>query len=550
MTAPRRLLASHASVALLDSAATRALEQRAAADLPPHELMRRAGVALLRLARAVAPHARSAWVAAGPGNNGGDGLVLATLLRRAGMAVSVSLVGHAAQRARPADAAWALQEARAAGVTLLDTLPDAAALARVDLCVDALFGVGQTRAPQGEFATAIEALNACAATLLAVDLPTGLCGDSGAALGEHVVRATHTLALLSVKPGLFTGAGREFAGEPWFCDLGVAQPAPLASMTTLCGADRVVPLLPRRRHLANKGSFGDVHVAGGAAGMVGASLLAGRAAATAGAGRVFVHMRASDAGVPLPVDLAHPELMLRPLVQLPPALRENPRATVVAGCGGGADVGAELPAYLSHACRLVLDADALNAVARDAGLRAQLRTRAQRGLPTILTPHPLEAARLLGSTAAQVQADRAACARRLAADTGAVVVLKGSGTLVASPDGRVSVNPSGDARLASAGTGDVLAGWIGGLWAAQPHEPAAPPATAADTGTHTHPTADAETDASDTRQAGALLLAQQVAAAAVFVHGRSCAVARDTRLPLVASALIAAIAQAVRSLDD
>jgi hydroxyethylthiazole kinase-like uncharacterized protein yjeF len=517
----RRLLDPAADIALFDAATTRRIEARAAAALPPHELMARAGRALARLASACAPHARRAWVACGPGNNGGDGLVLATHLHAAGVAVVASLVGHRPDRPLPDDAAWALAQARAAGVAILDGLPDAATLAATDLRVDALLGVGQARAPQGALAEAIAALNAAGGPLLAVDLPTGLSGDSGATLGDAVVHADHTLALLTAKPGLVTGEGREHGGILWFDDLGVAPASGEAPVAALAGASTAARRHARRGQVANKGSFGDVHVAGGAAGMVGASLLAGHAASLAGAGRVLVHGHASDPGGPLPVDVRHPELMLRPAADLESSLRGNARATVVAGCGGGDEAAAQLPGLLAHAARLVLDADALNAIARDDGLRTQLRHRGERGAPTILTPHPLEAARLLGAGAAEVQADRLAAARRLAADCRAVVVLKGSGTVVSAPDGRVRVNPTGDARLASAGTGDVLAGWIGGLWSAQ-----------------------SRTDAVD-----AVELAREVATAAVFVHGRACAFAPGDRRPVVAGELAALMARAVDALD-
>jgi len=520
MTTPRRLLERPDDVALFDDATTRRLERRGAAALPAHALMARAGLALLRLARAVAPNARTAWIAAGPGNNGGDGLVLATWLQRAGVDVRVTLVGHRADRPLPDDAAWALAEARAAGVAIAAELPTEPERARLDLAVDALLGVGQARAPEGAMAAAIAALNALRAPVLSVDAPTGLSTDTGAQLGDAAVRATHTLALLTAKPGLFTGAGRELAGEPWFDDLGVAPEDGAPPTATLTGADAALAPLPRRRHLANKGSFGDVHVAGGAAGMVGAALLAAHAASLAGAGRVLVHTHASGDCAALPVDVRHPELMLRPMAELQAALRDNRKATVVAGCGGGDAVAAELPGCLAHAARLVLDADALNAIARDASLRTLLRARGARGSATILTPHPLEAARLLGSDAKQVQADRLAAARRIAADTGAVVVLKGSGTLVATPDGRLAVNPSGDARLASAGTGDVLAGWLGGLWSAQSSD-------------------DAAVD-----QAFA------VARAAAWIHGRACDFTAGTRLPLVAGELAAHMARAAQALAD
>jgi hydroxyethylthiazole kinase-like uncharacterized protein yjeF len=525
MTVPCRLLSNPSSTPLFDSATTHRIEERASAGLPAHAMMERAGVALARLARAVAPHARGVWIAAGPGNNGGDGLVLASMLKGAGVEVSVSLVGHSA-RALPPDAAWALQRARDAGVTLLHGLPDAQALADIDLCVDALFGVGQTRAPEGEFAIAIDALNACDAPTLGIDVPTGLCTDTGTALGKSVVRATHTLTLLTAKVGLLTGTGRDVCGEIWFDDLGVQPAASDLPAAALVGEADVAPLYPRRRQDGNKGNFGDVHIAGGAAGMVGAALLAGHAASVAGAGRVLVHAHSSDHGGVLPVDVRYPELMLRAVIELQKAVRENANATVVVGCGGGDDVAIELAGCLSNAWRLVLDADALNALARDAGLREQLRRRAQRGQPTILTPHPLEAARLLGATAADVQADRPAAARRLAADTGAVVVLKGSGTLIATPGGQLMVNPTGDSRLATAGTGDVLAGWIGGSWSAQARARGAATAT------------------SD------LALAHRVAVAAVFVHGRACDFATGARLPLIASELARAISRATEALID
>jgi hydroxyethylthiazole kinase-like uncharacterized protein yjeF len=517
----RRLLDPAADLALFDAATTRRIEARAAAALPPHELMARAGRALARLARAIAPHARRAWIACGPGNNGGDGLVLATHLHAAGIAVVASLVGHRPGRALPADAAWALAQARAAGVAILDGLPDDAALAGMDLCVDALLGVGQARAPEGALAEAIAALNAAGRPLLAVDLPTGLAGDTGATPGDAVVRADHTLALLTAKPGLVTGEGRERCGVLWFDDLGIAPAPDEAPVATLTGESTAARRHARRGQVANKGRFGDVHVAGGAAGMVGASLLAGHAASLAGAGRVLVHGHASDAGGTLPVDVRHPELMLRPAAELDALLRGNARATVVAGCGAGDEAAAQLPGLLAHAARLVLDADALNAIARDDGLRAQLRRRGARGAPTVLTPHPLEAARLLGTSAAAVQEDRLAAARRLAADCRAVVVLKGSGTVVATPGGRLAINPTGDARLATAGTGDVLAGWTGGLWSAQ-----SPPDDAAAAGE----------------------LAFEVAAAAAFVHGRACAFAGGGRRPVVAGELAALMARAVDAL--
>jgi len=187
--------------------------------------------------------------------------------------------------------------------------------------------------------------------------------------------------------------------------------------------------------------------------MTGAALLAACAALHQGAGRVFVGLL--DGGS-LGVDANHPELMFRPLESLDPA-----QLTVVCGCGGGNAVAAQLPHLLSAASLAVIDADALNSIANDSQLQQLLRARHARGRQTVLTPHPLEAARLLGSTTAEVQQDRLATAQQLAQRFYCTVVLKGSGTVIAAPGVTPVINPTGNALLATAGTGDVLAGMIG-----------------------------------------------------------------------------------------
>jgi hydroxyethylthiazole kinase-like uncharacterized protein yjeF len=439
----RALLPAACDQPLHDSEATRRIEAAAQAALPPHTLMRRAGLAVARLALAVAPHARRVLVLAGPGNNGGDGFDAALHLRMAGREVQVVHLGEASRA--PHDARDAIARAQAAGVAIspaLDAQPQA------DLLVDALLGLGTTRAPQGAIGDAI-ARTAHLRPTLAVDVPSGLQPDTGALLGEVAVRATHTLALLTAKPGLFTAQGRDHAGRVWLDDLGVA--ANQAPSAQLIARHAPAP----RRHAQHKGSFGDLLVVGGSPGMGGAALLAARAALAAGAGRVY--LRALDPHAAA-LDAAQPALMLREPAALP--------ATVVCGCGGGGPVHGALPALLSRARRLLLDADALNAIADDAALERLLAARAARGGATVLTPHPLEAARLLGeSNAAAVQADRLAAAQAIAERWRCVVVLKGSGSVIAAPRALPSINASGNARLASAGTGDVLAGWIGGRWA-------------------------------------------------------------------------------------
>jgi hydroxyethylthiazole kinase-like uncharacterized protein yjeF len=464
-----RILGSHRAWPLYGTANSRAIEQRALERTAEHGLMQRAGLAVARLALAVAPYARRTWVVAGPGNNGGDGLEAAAHLRRAGHDVTVHLIGS--PHAQPADARAALERARGAGVRIEPGLP--AQAPACDLVIDALLGLGSTRPPRGDFAHAIAAINTAGAPCLAVDLPTGLAADTGAVdEAADCVRAAHTLSLLTLKPGLFTAQGRDAAGEVWLDDLGI-EPT-VEPDAWLAGAP---PAQARalRRHAQHKGSFGDVVVVGGAPGMGGAAVLAARSALAAGAGRVY--LAPLDEALPS-IDSTRPELMLRERAWLaaPPWLAQR---TVVCGCGGGDEVRAALPPLLHHAGRLVLDADALNALAGDEALRHALQARAARGWPSVLTPHPLEAARLLARPLAEVQADRLGAARRLAEAFGAVVVLKGSGSVVAAAAQVPHVNPTGNAALASPGTGDVLAGWIGGWWSAAASTSVSAPGNAA-----------------------------------------------------------------------
>ena len=218
------------------------------------------------------------------------------------------------------------------------------------------------------------------------------------------------------------------------------------------------PAEAARLHASHKGSYGDVAIIGGAPGMTGAALLAASAALHAGAGRVFVGLLDNNA---LTVDVQQPELMFRPIKEL-----DLSAMTAVCGCGGGHSIHAALLDVLSSPAPVVLDADALNEIAASSDLQTTLVARSARQAVTVLTPHPLEAARLLATTAHQVQGDRLAAAQVLAQRFGCTVVLKGSGSIVASPQQVPVINPTGNARLASAGTGDVLAGMVGAQLAA------------------------------------------------------------------------------------
>ena len=444
--------------------ATREMERAAAEDLPAHTLMQRAGLSVAKLALAIAPHTQTVWIACGPGNNGGDGLEAAMHLKLWGKNPIVTWLG--APDKAPADAAQSRWRAINAEVEFADGPPR-----QFDLCIDALLGLGASsgsapgnRPIEARMALWIAQMNAAPAPVLAVDLPTGLNADTGQA-GPTCVQAQFTLSLLTLKPGLFTAHGRDASGEVWFDSLARPEQPGGAAMGVLgTPPNPANPVLPTawltgmpsfqpRPHASHKGSFGDVAVIGGASGMTGAALLAASAALHFGAGRVFVSLL--DGGA-MAVDPNQPELMFRALDAL-----DLKRMTVVCGCGGGDAVHQPLAKVLSTCALAVIDADAINSIAIDSQLQTLLRARARRGQATVLTPHPLEAARLLKLDALQIQHDRLGAAQQIADQFACVVALKGSGTVVAAPGLTPAINPTGDARLATAGTGDVLAGMVG-----------------------------------------------------------------------------------------
>ncbi|HEY1610524.1 MAG TPA: NAD(P)H-hydrate dehydratase, partial [Paraburkholderia sp.] len=438
----------------------------------------RAGAAAAHLLREQLAHApspaagRPVWIAAGPGNNGGDALVVATELHRAGVAVEVCMPVEV----KPDDARWALAAARAAGVAITAAAP--ASFDGYGWLVDGLFGIGLARALDGVFATLAQRLSARSRSdghVLALDIPSGLDSDTGTLVGDGpAVRATHTVTFIAAKPGLYTGAGRDHAGAVTIAPIGVDVDD--SSAARLNAPALFAPWMPARDFSTHKGTFGTLAVIGGDTGMCGAPILASRAALLTGAGKV--HVAFIGSGAP-PYDAPHPELMLDAADRL--ALDAMDALSI--GCGMGASQHARdvLDRALQCGLPTLLDADALNLLARDDALAARVAGHGTpqgdrvAGTPCVLTPHPLEAARLLGSDTQTVQRDRLAAARALAARFAAVVVLKGSGTVIASPDGRLAINPTGNAGLATGGTGDVLGGIIGAQLAQRlpPYEAAA-----------------------------------------------------------------------------
>ncbi|WHZ20745.1 MAG: NAD(P)H-hydrate epimerase/ ADP-dependent (S)-NAD(P)H-hydrate dehydratase [Rhodanobacteraceae bacterium] len=434
-------------LALYTTAQVRALDQAAiAAGIPGIELMERAARAAFDALRRRWPQARTLCVLCGPGNNGGDGFLMAALARAAGIQANVV----ATSEHSVGDAALARERCLREGGRVLQVASD---LPDADVYVDALFGSGLNRAPSGDAAALIAAVNAQPKPVLALDVPSGLDSDTGVAFAP-CVRATATVCFVGWKRGLFTAQGPDQCGERTLATLDIperiyAQADPDAVLLT-------PQALPPRHRDSHKGRYGHVLAIGGDLGAGGAVRMCGEAAARVGAGLVSIATREANVGAILS---ARPELMPQG-VHVPRNLEPLlARASVLAvGPGlGQDDWGRGLwQVALDAAKPTVLDADGLNLLAA-----------APRALPEacVLTPHPGEAAHLLGTTTAGVQADRFAAARALAQQHRAVVALKGAGSLIADPEGRIAVCPWGNPGMASGGMGDVLTGVIAGLLA-------------------------------------------------------------------------------------
>src|SRR5262245_49705012 len=385
--------------------------------------MERAGAAAAELAAKIASDkSKDILVLAGPGNNGGDARIAADSLKEKFFRITIADKEVAAQKP------WAL-------------------------VIDGLFGIGLAQPIEGEYAKLVDYVNRQSCPVLAIDIPSGVQSDSGRVLGCSV-RASHTITFIALKPGLLTLDGPDHCGEISVNDLGLQLPqasAWVAEPRLFQGA------LKRRPRNFHKGMAGSLAIVGGAAGMTGAALLAGRAALRLGAGRVYVGLLDENSPV---VDLSAPELMLR---HPDDALGEDLDALVVGpGLGRGERAETLVGAALASDIPCVLDADALNLISENADLR---HACARRTAETLITPHPAEAARLLALSTADVQADRVKAAKILATNLNAHVVLKGAGSILVARDGHWFVNASGNPGMASAGMGDVLAGILGALLA-------------------------------------------------------------------------------------
>jgi len=420
-----------------------------AAGTPGYELMQRAAYAGWRALRQKWPQSGCITVLAGRGNNAGDGYLIAALAMHAGWQVQVLAVGDPAELQGDARRAWA--EADTGGVEIR---PWSECAPLQGVLVDALLGTGLQGSVREPYAQAICMINASHLPVLAVDIPSGLCADTGSELGV-AVQASLTVTFVGLKLGLFTGAGPDRVGTLQFAEL---QGDPLVRAEVAVAAERLTAAgltkLPPRKRTTHKGELGHVLVIGGDRGFAGAALLAAESALRAGAGLVSLATRGEHVLAAL---ARRPELMCAAIAsanQLYPMVEAADVLVVGPGLGQAAWGRSLLSAAMNGQQAQVWDADALNLLA---GGYATLP------VGSVLTPHPGEAARLLGCSTAHVQADRPAAARELAQRYQSVVVLKGAGSLIADPAGNLAVCCNGHPAMAGAGFGDVLGGLIGAL---------------------------------------------------------------------------------------
>lgn len=422
------------------------------AGIGGYTLMKRAAEAALNVALREFPEARRWQVVCGGGNNGGDGYVLARLAKEQGVAVSV--ISMTPPESLTGDAAVACADFTAAGGVAVNW--GGGLDQDAGLLVDAILGSGLDRNVEGRFAQAVDLINAHPAPVLALDIPSGISSDTGKVMGT-AVHADRTVTFVGLKSGLFLDRAADFVGKLSFAGLEVPPECLRAVRPAMRRIDNraIGRALPPRQRSAHKGDFGHLLVIGGGKGMPGAIRLAGEAALRCGAGRVTVATHAANCAA---VVVGRPELMCHAIERGADLTRLlDSVSTVAIGPGLGTDAWARelLDEVLRRDLPVVLDADALNLLAQNPARRDSW----------ILTPHPGEAARLLATSTAAVQAERLRSLADLQQRYGGTVVLKGAGTLVSSPDGPPWLCTAGNPGMATAGMGDVLTGVIAGLLA-------------------------------------------------------------------------------------
>ena len=439
--------------------AIRIIEKSALASLPVGTLMQRAGAAAATTANTIINRSGSpkgrVLVLAGPGNNGGDALETAANLANSGHDVTILMV---LKRTNPTEeTSLAMKKAAKSRAKWEDALSLTESIERIaksrwTLAIDGIFGIGLNEGIKGNLKELVLAVNRLGCPILALDVPSGLDVDTGTIVGgeDIAIKATHTITFIGDKPGLHTAKGRDYAGIVTVADLAVEKKHFIPSGCFLNHPELFQTFLKPRAHDSHKGTYGRVGIIGGDNGMGGALTLASRTALMMGSGFSYaIYIKDAPA-----IDPICPEVMIRL------AHRPHPNCTALAigpGLGQSHVAYEALQKTLSTNLPLVIDADALNLIAANPALKQILLYR--KG-SAVITPHPLEAARLLETDTATVQSDRIKATMRLATQFNVTAVLKGSGTVICSPEGSFAINPTGNPALATAGSGDVLTGMI------------------------------------------------------------------------------------------
>ncbi len=433
---------------LLELSALRELEERNERVLGDFELMERAGTAAADLICSLHKTPCTVTVLCGPGNNGGDGYVCARVLSdREYQVYCVQVADKNPSEKKAAAKAKRLWE-EAGGVTFID--PYSAPKSQV--VVDAIFGIGLDKPLKGDFIDAVQWFNEREALHVSLDIPTGLDSQTGQWVGGiGGCFADYTITFIAGKPGLFTAMGPEICGHVHTDNLGIS--VPLSNINLIEPADFKSVLAPRKLYSSKK-DFGRLGIIGGGKGTVGAALIAGRTALKLGAGSVLIETTEEK----IPYDPNCPELMFRDKIDF----SEIDALIVGPGMGFSAKALKRFEEAIESNIPLIIDADALTMMARDEALLSKV---AFRSAHTVLTPHPGEAARILKTTVKDVQSDRVMRAQEISVLTGAVTVLKGSGTVIAQRSGKTWICPTGTAALATAGSGDALSGILGAMFA-------------------------------------------------------------------------------------
>jgi ADP-dependent NAD(P)H-hydrate dehydratase / NAD(P)H-hydrate epimerase len=464
---------------VVTAAQMQALDRRTITEarIPGTVLMERAGEGVITFLeqRFGPPRGKTVAILCGKGNNGGDGLVVARLLRRRRANIRVLLLASVTDLSRDA-AVMYRRLIRVAGQSAIAPFKSddqvRTILASSDIVIDALLGTGLSSEVTGKYRAAIDLMNQSGRPIVAVDIPSGIHADSGALLGT-AVRASLTVTFGLPKLGLYLGPGIDHAGTIRVADIGISRSHvdALDSHTVLLTEETVRRAFPLRRQSAHKGTFGHAGIIAGSVGKTGAAALAAQAALRMGAGLVTVATPSSvndvlEAKLLEVMTMPFPETKERTfarssLDRLLPFIQARTAVAIGPGLSTHPETVELVQSLVKHLDRpSVLDADALNALAGKASLLTECKT------PPVLTPHPGEMARLeVGATAQAVNADRIGIARRFARERGVFLVLKGARTVIARPDGLVAICPTGNPGMATAGTGDVLTGMVVGLLA-------------------------------------------------------------------------------------